>query len=71
MANSIKNLSRLMKLSWDIQRSKHKTRSKSLQAAWAIFSNEDVTVYYLVTKLNHHRPVKEKSLNQIALFPNS
>jgi hypothetical protein len=69
MANNIKNLSRLMKLSWDIQRSKRKTRSKALQAAWAIFSNEDVTVFYLVTKLNHHRPVKQQALNQMGLFP--
>ena len=68
MNNNINNLSRLMKMSWDIQRSKRKTRSKALQAAWAIFSNEDITVYYLVTKLNHHRPVKEKALNQMALF---
>ena len=68
MATNIKRLSRLMKISWDIQRSKNKTRSKALQAAWAIFSNEDITVYYLVTKLNHHRPVKEKAINQMALF---
>ena len=68
MANNIKRLSRLMKISWDIQRAKNKTRSKALQAAWAIFSNEDITVYYLVTKLNHHRPVKEKAINQMALF---
>ncbi len=70
MATNIKRLSRLMKISWDIQRSKNKTRSKALQAAWAIFSNEDITVYYLVTKLNHHRPVKEKAINQMALFNN-
>jgi hypothetical protein len=57
-----------MKMSWEIQRNRRNTRSKALQAAWAIFSNEDVTVYYLVTKLNHHRPVKQKALNQISLF---
>jgi hypothetical protein len=68
MAN-IKNLSRLMKMSWDIQRNKRSTRAKALCAAWAIFSNEDVTVFYLVTRLNHHRPVKPKALNQIGLFP--
>ena len=66
---AIKNLSRLMRISWDIQRRKNKTRSKALQAAWAIFSNEDITVLYLVTKLNHHKPVKEKHLNQMGLFP--
>ena len=69
MANNIKNLSRLMHISWDIQKQKNKTRSKALQAAWAIFSNEDITVLYLATKLNHHRPVKPKALNQMGLFP--
>ena len=67
MAN-IKNLSRLMKMSWDIQRRKRSTRSKALTDAWALFSNEDVTVFYLVTKLNHHKPVKQKALNQMGLF---
>jgi len=65
----IKRLSRLMRISWDIQRRKNKTRSKALQVAWAIFSNEDITVYYLVTKLNHHKPVKEKYVNHYSLFP--
>ena len=68
MANN-GTLSRLMKISWDIQRKKNKPRSKALQAAWAILSNEDITVLYLVTKLNHHKPVKEKHLNQMAIFP--
>ena len=68
MANNIKNLSRLMRISWDIQRSKNNTRSKALQAAWAILSNEDITVLYLVTKLNRSRPVKDKHLNQFSLF---
>lgn len=61
-------LSRLMKMSWEIQRNKRNTRSRSLQAAWAIFSNENVTVYYLIKKLNHDRPVTQKALNQITLF---
>lgn len=63
-------LSRLMRISWDIQRSKHNTRSKALQAAWAILSNEDITVYYLVKKLNHHKPVAHTTLNQFSLFGN-
>ena len=61
-------LSRLMKISWDIQRTKSKTRSKSLQAAWAIFSNEDITIQYLALRLNHHRAVKPKTLNQMSIF---
>jgi len=65
-----KHLSRLMKLSWDIQRNRRCTRAKALSAAWAIFSNEDITVFYLVTRLNRRKPVKPQVLNQVALFPN-
>lgn len=61
-------LSRLMRMSWDIQRNKCKSRSKALTAAWAILSNEDVTVFYLTKRLNHDRPVKTKALGQIGLF---
>ncbi len=68
MATRIEKLSRLMKMSWDIQRRKGSIRSKALQAAWAICSNEDVTVFYLVRKLNHDKPVSPKVLNQMALF---
>ncbi len=57
-----------MRISWDIQRKKRSTRSKSLQAAWAIFSNEDITVQYLTRKLNHHKPVKQTKAGQFALF---
>lgn len=57
-----------MKLSWDIQRSKHNTRSRALTAAWAIIGNEDITVYYLTRRLNHDKPVKAKSLQQFGLF---
>lgn len=68
MATNIQKLSRLMKMSWEIQRTKHSTRSKSLQSAWAIISNEDITVYYLTQKLNHRKPIKEKALNQMGLY---
>ena len=61
-------LSRLMKMSWTIQKTKKSTRSKALQSAWAILSNEDVTVFYLTKKLNHHKPVSEKALNNYGLF---
>ena len=71
MAHS--NLSRLMRISWDIQRNKRKTRSKALQQAWAIFNNEDIAVQYLTRKLNHNRSVASRAVNQYALFasPNS
>lgn len=61
-------LSRLMKMSWDIQRNKKTNRSKALMAAWAICNNEDVKVFYLTKRLNHHKPVKQQALNQIGLF---
>ena len=68
MQNNISRLSRLMKMSWEIQRNRRNTRSKALIAAWAIFSNEDVTVYYLTRKLNHQRPLKPKAQDQFSLF---
>jgi|GEM_PF-492539 len=61
-------LSRMMRVSWEIQRRRNKTRSKALEAAWAIFNNEDITVYYLVSKLSSYKPVKQKDLNQMGLF---
>jgi len=61
-------LSRLMKISWDIQRTKRKTRSKSLQAAWAIVNNEDITVMYLTRKLNHNKPLPQRIAGQYGLF---
>ncbi|HVX01515.1 MAG TPA: hypothetical protein VHA52_13920 [Candidatus Babeliaceae bacterium] len=48
-------LSKLMRMSWEIQKRKKSSRSKSLTDAWAIVSNEDITVYYLVKRLNPHR----------------
>ena len=61
-------LSRLMKLSWRIQKTKRITRAKALQSAWAIFSNEDITIQYLTLKLNHHKPTKGNTHNQFSLF---
>ena len=66
--NNTNFLSRLMKMSWDIQRSKHNSRSNALRAAWAIVTNEDVTIYYLTQKLNRNRPISGRALNQISLF---
>lgn len=69
MSNNIKQkLSRLMRLSWDIQKGKRKTRSNALKAAWAILCNEDITVHYLVRKLNHNKPVADKTTKQMGLF---
>lgn len=69
MSNNMKmKLSRLMRLSWDIQKSRTKTRSNALKAAWAIVSNEDITVHYLVRKLNYNKPVPQKTVGQMGLF---
>lgn len=57
-----------MRMSWDIQKGKHGTRSNALKTAWAIISNEDITVHYLVQKLNRNKPVPEKITNQMGLF---
>lgn len=67
-SNMKQRLSRLMRMSWEIQNRKHSTRSKALTAAWAIVSNEDVTVFYLVRKLNRHKPVPERIMGQMGLF---
>jgi len=68
MATNIHRLSRLMKISWDIQKAKRKTRSKSLQAAWAIVNNEEITIRYLAFRLNRNKEVKQKALNQMSIF---
>lgn len=68
MNNKMHRLSRLMKMSWDIQKQKHSTRSKALSAAWAIVSNEDITVYYLVKKLAGRRPISSQEAGQFSLF---
>ena len=53
--------SRLMRLSWEIQRRRKSNRSKSLFAAWAIFLNEDITVFHLVQK---HSPQETRTKPQ-------
>ena len=68
MKNNIDKLSKLMKLSWEIQRLRSVTRSKALYSAWAIFNNEDITISHLTQKLNHYKPVKPQVKNQYSLF---
>jgi len=67
MANTLQ-LSRLMHISWDIQKRKHKTRSKALTAAWAILTNEEITVQYLTRKLNRNKPLPHHVTEQFGLF---
>lgn len=61
-------LSRLMKLSWKIQKDKSCSRSKALISTWAILNNEDLTILYLSLKFNGNKAIPPKSLNQISLF---
>jgi hypothetical protein len=62
-----KQLSRLMYLSWEIQRKKKRTRSKALQDAWAICLNEDITVYLVKRHSHKHYPNKVQA-KELALF---
>ncbi len=61
-------LSRLMYLSWEIQRKRKCSRSRSLFAAWAIFLNEDITVYHLVRKHSAERLQNKIPLEHLTLF---
>ena len=61
-------LSYLMQLSWEIQRKKKHSRSKSLQAAWTITQNEDITVYYLVKRHSHQKYPNKVQAANLALF---
>jgi hypothetical protein len=65
-----KQLSRLMSLSWEIQRKKKCSRSKSMLAAWAIVSNEDITIYYLVKKHSHEHHRNKVQAGNLTLFFN-
>ena len=64
----LQHLSRLMRLSWEIQRKKRCSRSKSLTSAWAIVQNEDVTIYYLVKKHSHTHYPNKRSGGDLTLF---
>ncbi len=63
-----KQLSRLMYLSWEIQRKKKHTRSKALLSAWNILLNEDITIYYLVKKHSHERYSNNVQTGHLTLF---
>lgn len=63
-------LSRLMRLSWEIQRKKHCSRAKSLRAAWAITLNEDITIYYLVKRHSHTFYPNKIQPSDLSLFSN-
>lgn len=61
--------SRLMRMSWEIQkRRRNYNRSKSLMSAWAIYLNEDITVFHLVKKHSHERYANKVDSNSLSLF---
>ena len=57
-----------MRMSWEIQRHRNSNRSKSLRSAWAIFLNEDITVYHLVRKHSPERYAKRVEAGHLTLF---
>ena len=63
-----KHFSRLMYLSWEIQRKRKNDRSHAMTAAWAIFQNEDITVYHLVKKHSHEKYINKVQPEGLTLF---
>ncbi|MBZ4187658.1 hypothetical protein [Niabella beijingensis] len=59
---------KLMRLSWQIQRQRKSNRSKSLVSAWAIYLNEDITVYHLVRKHSPERYTAKIDTRSLTLF---
>ena len=64
-----KILSRLMLLSWELQRRKKWDRSRSLRSAWTIYQSEEVTVYYLLRRHSHDHYVNKVYPSELTLFP--
>ena len=63
-----KHFSRLMYLSWEIQSKRKNDRSHAMTAAWAIFQNEDITVYHLVKKHSHENYINKVQPEGLTLF---
>jgi hypothetical protein len=59
---------RVMYLSWEIQRKRKLTRSKSLKDAWSITQNEAITIYYLVKKHSHNNYPNKVVPSSLSLF---
>ena len=63
-------LSTIMRLSWKIQHLQKHNRSKSLVAAWVIFQQADIMVYYLIKKHTPTQSPAEPSTTNLTLFSN-
>ena len=57
-----------MYLSWEVQRKKRFSRSRSLRSAWAIILTEDITVFHLVRKHSHERYPNKVQPHDLTLF---
>ena len=60
--------SRLMRLSWEVQKHRKSNRSKALLSAWTIFLNEDITIYYLVQKHSTAQNAGKVKSQHLTLF---
>jgi hypothetical protein len=57
-----------MSLSWEVQKKRKCTRSRSLVVAWAILQNEDITVFHLVRKHSHEHYKNKVDPQSLTLF---
>lgn len=64
-----RQLSRIMSLSWQIQRQRGATRSRSLMAAWAIFLNDEIVVHHLTRKHSSQYHAAKVLPDRLTLFP--
>ncbi len=61
--------SRLMYMSWEIQRKENLKRKRALKTAWLLYRLEDITVYYLLKKHSHTNTVSiESKAKTLTLF---
>lgn len=63
MKNNHSTLSRLMSMSWEIQKTKKTTRKKALVSAWAIVQNANITIFYVVDKYSKKSIGHMKKIN--------
>lgn len=63
MKSNYRILSRLMAMSWEIQKNKNVSRSKALVSAWAIVQNANITILYVVDKYSKKSISHIKQIN--------
>lgn len=62
------HLSYLMRLSWEVQRTKKFDRARSLRSAWAIMLTEDITTFHLTRKYRSERDQGKVNVQELSLF---